>query len=180
MRKLTLSLAVMAALLPSQVLPLGLGEIELKSALNQELDAEIKVLSAAPEDAEQLIVKLASREAFARAGIDRPFSLQDLKFKTIIKGGVPYIQVYTLESVREPFLSFLVEIDWPNGHLLREYTLLLDPPVFNPGPGDQSFLDEGGDDQAFFEPADVSAEPAATEQSPFDEEVVADADFDPA
>ncbi|MBI3186945.1 MAG: hypothetical protein HYZ31_03605, partial [Gammaproteobacteria bacterium] len=86
MRKLTLSLAVMAALLPSHVLPLGLGEIELNSALNQELDAEIKVLSAAPEDAEQLIVKLASREAFARAGIDRPFSLQDLKFKTILKG----------------------------------------------------------------------------------------------
>lgn len=181
MRKLTLSLAVMAALLPSHVLPLGLGEIELNSALNQELNAEIKVLSAAPEDAEQLIVKLASREAFARAGIDRPFSLQDLKFRTILKGNVPYIQVYTTESVREPFLSFLVEIDWPNGHLLREYTLLLDPPVFNAGPGDQSFLDDGGDDQAFFDPAEVSAEPAATDRTFLDddeEEVMADAGFD--
>ena len=167
MRKLTLSLAVLAALLPSHVLPLGLGEIELNSALNQELKAEIEVLSAAPEDAEQLIVKLASREAFARAGIDRPFSLQDLKFKTIVKGNKPYIQVYTTESVREPFLSFLVEVDWPNGHLLREYTLLLDPPVFNSGaaaPATPMDAGPGDQDQTFFEPADVSAEPAATSE----------------
>jgi len=58
-RKLTLSLAVMAALLPSYVLPLGLGEIQLNSALNQELNAEIEVLSAAPEDAEQPLPVLA-------------------------------------------------------------------------------------------------------------------------
>ncbi len=183
MRKLTLSLAVMAALLPSYVLPLGLGEIQLNSALNQELNAEIQVLSAAPEDAEQLIVKLASREAFARAGIDRPYSLQDLKFKTILKGNTPYIQVYTLESVREPFLSFLVEIDWPNGHLLREYTLLLDPPVFNTGAesADAVSDDTEGDDQAFFEPVGSNAEPAATDSfETGGEEVVADAGYEPS
>lgn len=85
MRKLTLSLAVMAALLPARGYPLGLGEIELDSALNQELNAEIEVLSAAPEDAEQLIVKLADRDAFSRAGLDRPFLLQQLKFKVVDK-----------------------------------------------------------------------------------------------
>lgn len=184
MRKLTLSLAVMAALLPGQVVPLGLGEIELSSALNQELAAEIEVLSASPEDAEQLIVKLATREAFARAGIDRPFSLQDIRFKTVVKGDKPYIQVYTVEPVREPFLSFLVEVDWPNGHLLREYTLLLDPPVYNSNEkAEADVAEEGGVDQAFFEPADVSAEPAATDlvEAPADsEEVVADAGFEPA
>jgi pilus assembly protein FimV len=181
-RKLTLSLAVMAALLPSHVLPLGLGEIELNSALNQELNAEIEVLSAAPEDAEQLIVKLASREAFARAGIDRPFSLQDLKFKTILKGNKPYIQVYTTESVREPYLSFLVEIDWPNGHLLREYTLLLDPPVFN-SPAENaatSSMEQGGSGQDFFEPAGASAEPAATDEFFAANAEAADAGYEPA
>jgi len=126
-----LSLAVVAAMLPISGYSLGLGDLELNSALNQELDAEIKVLSATTDDAEQLIVRLASREAFSRAGLDRPFLLQQLKFKLIDKDGTPYVKVFTKGPVREPFLSFLVEIDWPQGHLLREYTLLLDPPVYN-------------------------------------------------
>ena len=109
MRKLTLSLAVLAALLPGQGQTLGLGEIELNSALNQELDAEIEVLSAVPEDAEQLIVKLADRDAFARAGIDRPFLLQQLKFKVLVKDDKPYVKVFTKSAIKEPFLSFLVE-----------------------------------------------------------------------
>lgn len=131
MRKLTLSLAVMAALLPVRGYPLGLGDLELNSALNQELNAEIAVLSAATEDAEQIIIKLADRDAFIRAGLDRPHLLQQLKFKMIDKNGSPYVKVYTKTPIREPFLSFLLEIDWPQGHLLREYTLLLDPPVYN-------------------------------------------------
>jgi len=130
-RKLTLSLAVMAALLPVRGYPLGLGELELNSALNQELNAEIEVLSAVPEDAEQLIVKLAGRDAFSRAGLDRPHMLQQLKFKVVHRSGTPFVQVFTKVPVREPYISFLLEVDWPQGHLLREYTLLLDPPVYN-------------------------------------------------
>ncbi|TNF37688.1 MAG: hypothetical protein EP315_02255, partial [Gammaproteobacteria bacterium] len=124
-------MAVLAALMPGRGYPLGLGEIELNSALNQELDAEIEVLAAEPEIAEQLIIKLASREAFARAGIDRPFLLQQLKFKVVTKGNTPYVKVFTQKPIREPFLSFLMEVDWPEGHLLREYTILLDPPVYS-------------------------------------------------
>ena len=100
MRKLTLSLAVMAALLPSRGIPLGLGEIELNSALNQELNAEIEVLSASPEDADQLIVQLADRDAFNRAGIDRPYILQQLKFKVAEKNGQPVVKVYTKTPIR--------------------------------------------------------------------------------
>lgn len=131
MRKLTLSLAILAALVPGSTYPLGLGDIELNSALNQELDAKIPVLSAEPEDAQTLIVKLADRDAFARAGIDRPYLLQQLKFKAEAKNGKPYVKVYSLKPIREPYLSFLLEVDWPEGHLLREYTILLDPPVYN-------------------------------------------------
>ncbi len=155
MRKLTLSLAVMAALLPGRGYPLGLGEIELNSALNQELDAEVEVLSAAPEDAEQLIIKLGDREAFARAGIDRPFMLTQLKFRVVTKNNKPYVKIYTQKPIREPFLSFLVEIDWPEGHLLREYTLLLDPPVYSgrSQPSQGAARDSG---RPFIDPADQS------------------------
>lgn len=152
MRKLTLSLAVMAALLPARGYPLGLGEIELNSALNQELNAEIEVLSASSEDAGQMIVQLANREAFNRAGIDRPYLLQQLKFKIVDKDGAPYVKVYTKSPIQEPFLSFLLEIDWPQGHLLREYTLLLDPPVYNTGDTAGSSA-EGG--HPFIDPADA-------------------------
>ncbi len=130
MRTLIIALALAATLLPLDAYTLGLGDIEVKSALNQDLDAEIKLLSTAPEDAESLIVKLASREEFSRAGLDRPFLLQSLKFGHVLKNDVPYLTITTSKPIREPFLNFLIEVDWPKGHLLREYTILLDPPVY--------------------------------------------------
>ena len=124
--------AVIAATLfiPTSGFTLGLGEIEVNSALNQKLSADIELLSTTAEDSENIIVKLASRKAFTRAGLDRPYALNDLRFKAEIINGVPHIKVSSGSPIREPFLNFLVEVDWPNGHLLREYTVLLDPPVF--------------------------------------------------
>ncbi|MBL4711558.1 MAG: hypothetical protein JKX75_03500 [Gammaproteobacteria bacterium] len=129
-RKLLGAIVAAALLIPNLGFTLGLGEIEVNSALNQKLNADIELLSASPEDTETIIIKLASRKQFSRAGLDRPYSLNDLRFKSEIVDGVPYIKVSSSSPIREPFLNFLVEIDWPNGHLLREYTVLLDPPVF--------------------------------------------------
>lgn len=110
---------------------LSLGDIEVYSALNQPLEAEILLTSVRPGETEGMLVRLASEEAFAQAGIDRPFYLTKLEFQLAAKpDGTPYILVTTDNAVREPFLSFLVDVDWPRGHLVREYTVLLDPPVF--------------------------------------------------
>ena len=130
MRKIIFALALGAILLPDYGFTLGLGEIEVSTALNQELNAEIELLSAVPEDVETLIVKLASREEFNRAGMDRPYMLSSLNFSAELRDGKPFIRVTSDKPVREPFLSFLVEVDWPKGHMMREYTILLDPPVF--------------------------------------------------
>ncbi|NOQ90902.1 MAG: hypothetical protein GQ549_08145, partial [Gammaproteobacteria bacterium] len=129
-RKLLCAAIAGALFLPLKGFTLGLGEIEVNSALNQKLNADIELLSATPEDTENIIVKLASRKEFSRAGLDRPYLLSDLRFKSEVVDGVPHILVSTGSPVREPFLNFLLEVDWPNGHLLREYTVLLDPPVF--------------------------------------------------
>ncbi|HHJ34898.1 MAG TPA: hypothetical protein ENJ87_03945 [Gammaproteobacteria bacterium] len=129
-RKLLGAVIAAALLIPNAGFTLGLGEIEVNSALNQKLNADIELLSAAPEDSETIIIKLASRKQFTRAGLDRPYLLNDLRFKSVIVDGVPHIKVTSSSPIREPFLNFLIEIDWPNGHLLREYTILLDPPVF--------------------------------------------------
>jgi pilus assembly protein FimV len=129
-RKLLGAIIATALFLPETAFTLGLGEIEVHSALNQKLSADIELLSAEPEETEGIIVKLASRKEFTRAGLDRPYLLNDLRFKSEIKDGVPHISVSSGNPIREPFLNFLVEIDWPKGHMIREYTVLLDPPVF--------------------------------------------------
>ncbi|MEN8131621.1 MAG: FimV/HubP family polar landmark protein [Pseudomonadota bacterium] len=124
-------LALTIVIFPGVVFSLGLGEIDVISALNQPLRAEIKLLSVRHNEIEDLRVTLAPTEAFKRIGIDRPFVLSQLKFNPIVSSsGQTVIQITTAEPVREPFLNFLVEVQWPRGQLLREYTILLDPPVF--------------------------------------------------
>lgn len=130
MRNLFFTLAFGILALPVQAFALGLGDIAVDSTLNQPLDARIEVLSAVPEDAEVMIIKLASREDFIKAGLDRPHELTALKFRAIVENERVYISVSSPSPIREPSLSFLIELDWPKGRLLREYTILLEPPVF--------------------------------------------------
>jgi len=147
-RKLLGAIIAGVLLLPETAFTLGLGEIEVNSALNQKLSADIELLSATPEDTESIIVKLASRKEFSRAGLDRPYLLNDLRFKSEIVDGVPHIKVSSGSPIREPFLNFLVEIDWPNGHLIREYTVLLDPPVFMTQPASVTTAPAGKNDNS--------------------------------
>lgn len=128
MRKTTLALLLLG--IPLGASALGLGEIELRSGLNQALNAEIELLSVSAGQLESLSVGLASRQAFAEVGIERAALLSQLRFKVEQRAdGAPYIKVFTQEPLREPFLQYLVEVNSPGGRLVREYTLLLDPPT---------------------------------------------------
>ena len=114
---------------PLSVQALGFGGIKLKSSLNEKLNAEVSLLSATANDVQSLTIKLATEEAFLRSGIDRTALLNKLKFKIKQNNdGEYYIHVTTSESVREPFMNFLLEMNWKNGRMLREYTMLIDPP----------------------------------------------------
>jgi len=106
---------------------LGMGDITLHSALNQPLNAEIELVETAGLTAEDIVAKLASPEAFARAGVDRQFFFNDLRFTPVIKGNRGVIRVVSNKPVTEPYLQFLVQLSRPNGDLQHEYTLLLDP-----------------------------------------------------
>ena len=133
MRNLGLIVALwLAALLPTSSLALGLGEIQVNSFLNQPLNAEIEVISARPGEIDDLLVSLASSEAFARAGLARPRHLSDLRFsvRKNEEGDQAVIIVSTKAGVKEPFLNFLIEADWSKGRVLREFTILLDPPFY--------------------------------------------------
>ncbi|HEV7491298.1 MAG TPA: FimV/HubP family polar landmark protein, partial [Rhodanobacteraceae bacterium] len=135
-RPLQLSLAIALALSGTDALALGLGTIHVNSKLNQPLDAEIPVLQGSAGEAEGLLVQLAAAEDFDRVGLNRSRLAVPLEF-SLVKGshGDVVIKVTSKDVIKEPFLDFLVEANWPKGRLLREYTVLLDPPVMAPASG---------------------------------------------
>jgi pilus assembly protein FimV len=117
----------------SQVFAIGLGGIEIQSSLNDPLKAVIELTSASKQELDELKVMIAPRDSFERMGISRQAILDDFKFSVQQPPrGLPVILVTTRQPVREPFLDFLIEASWSKGRLLRQYTLLVDPPVTMP------------------------------------------------
>jgi pilus assembly protein FimV len=111
---------------------LGLGEIELKSALNQKFNATIELFDASGLEPDEIMVSLGSPEDFERVGVERFFFLTNLSFEVgYAADGGAQIQVTSSQPITEPYLNFLVEVLWPNGRLLKEYTVLLDPPTYS-------------------------------------------------
>ncbi|MCP4996977.1 MAG: FimV family protein [Gammaproteobacteria bacterium] len=129
-RKLSLAVALALGVAPFGASALGLGEIKLKSALDQYFNADIELLSVDADTLPDVKITLASDEAFERAGVERGYLLTKLKFSTVVgPDGATAIHVSSGDPIREPFLNFLIEVNWPKGRLVREYTVLLDPPV---------------------------------------------------
>jgi pilus assembly protein FimV len=161
--RFAIAFTLIGTVLSSAAHALGLGAIETKSALNEPLDARIPLISAETGELESLAVALASANAFERAGVRRPFHLSRLKFE-VIRGDRPYVHVTTEKPIKEPFLDFLVEANWPRGRLVREYTLLLDPPIYAPNPQTQAVTAPAP--QAAPAQSRASATSARAEQAP--------------
>jgi len=105
---------------------LGLGDLRVESSLNQNLNARIELVSVRPGDVVNLSIRLADAEVFENAGLDRPYQLNQLKFEAVSTSeSAAYIQITSQELIREPFLNFIIEVEWPGGKILREYTVLL-------------------------------------------------------
>jgi pilus assembly protein FimV len=120
-------------LLPGISHALGLGDVHLNSPLNAPLDAEIELVNATPEDLATLDAKLATKDTFARYGLDwPPFMASVTVTRDRGANGGQVLRIKSTETVTEPFLTLLIEATWARGRLVREYTVLLDPPVFAP------------------------------------------------
>ena len=124
---------------PSMTWALGLGEIHLHSALGAPLSADIDLIAATPRDIKDLHAELAPVDEYQRYGISHPPYLGTFHF-SIAKSatGQPVLHVTSTDSIPDPFVTFLVEVDWARGRLLREYTVLLDPPVYASGQSAES------------------------------------------
>ena len=132
-RKSVVAAAMLMLSVSPQIFALGLGDIDMRSALNQPMDAVIELTSATANDMDNIRVSLATLQEHARVGMTKAAILADFRF-TVEKGasGKPVIRIRSDELVREPYLEFLLELDWPRGRLLRQYTVLVDPPVTMP------------------------------------------------
>lgn len=132
-KRLAAAILVSGALHSGFASALGLGELTLRSALNQPFRAEILVRDVGELDVEEIKIALADDTAFENAGVERSQFLSSLEFQVeLLGGGNGKIIVTTTKTVQEPYLDFIVEVRWPSGKINREYTVLLDLPVFSP------------------------------------------------
>ncbi len=129
-KTLRVALATLLLLAAGNVLALGLGQIEVKSRINQPLLAEIPIVSTTPGELQALQARLASPETFRRVGLQPPQGIAaDLRFSLGNDArGRPVIRVTTTAPVNQAVLNFLIEVDWGQGRLVREYSALIDAP----------------------------------------------------
>ena len=127
---------LVAALMFSPLLAyaVGLGKLTVLSALGQPLNAEIAVVSEQPDELDSLNARLASQDAFAKAGIAYNPVLLGMRVDVVRRDGKAVLRLHTSQPVNEPFLDVLVELQWSSGKLTREYTFLLDPAEYDKGP----------------------------------------------
>jgi pilus assembly protein FimV len=159
-------------LFPPAAFALGLGDVRLLSSLNAPLDAEIELVGATPEELSNLKAQLASRDLFARYGLDWPVSVGTITITQQSRDGRPILRMRSTQPVTDPFLTLLVEVNSLRNRTVREYTLLLDPPVFAPGEQQNAPVaapatgvgTRGGDIAR--QPAPSAAEPRRTESEP--------------
>ena len=116
----------------SSLMALGLGEMQLESFLNEPLKASVDLLNMGELHEDEIRVRLATTEDFDKLGLERAYFLTTVTFEVVSNGqGGAQILIRSEEPVLEPYLDFVVEARWPSGRLLREYTVLVDPPVFS-------------------------------------------------
>jgi Tfp pilus assembly protein FimV len=127
-RYLTTALAATAFLACSPSYALGIGNIKLQSALNQNLKAEIALTLADGENPADFKIGLAPITKFDEAGIPWTVFLSKIQFQIVTENGKTIIKLSSKEALKEPFLDFVVEIKSPKNNVFREFTTLVDPP----------------------------------------------------
>ena len=128
LRVKTLTAAVLTALVTANAAAVGLGKLTVLSGLGQPLRAEIELTAVTPDEARTLQPKLASVDAFRQANVEFNTMLQTLRFAIEQRGSRHFIRVTSPQAITEPFVDVLLELSSVNGRLIREYTMLLDPP----------------------------------------------------
>ena len=133
-----ITVALCMALVPISVFAAGLGKLNVMSGLGEPLKADIELIAVTPEELNSISAAIASEEAYAVQGIEKPASHNTIKVDIAKNAaGAPILKLKSSQPISEPFLDMLIQVDWASGRLLREYTVLLDPPGYT-GEADSS------------------------------------------
>lgn len=166
---IALSVASCLSLLSAGAMAAGLGKLSIFSSLGQPLNAEVE-LSATPDELVGMTARLAPREIFKQAGVEFVPPLNDLRMAVEKRpDGKAVVKLTSTRPVSEPFLDFLVELNWPAGRVIREYTFLLDPPDFGAGKGgsvDGKVVEGVRDRLARSAPSEAAVKPQARRVAP--------------
>ena len=128
MRFAAVILALASASIIYRADALAIGEIEVRTMLNEPLDARVPLVAVSPEELSTLVVSPASVAAYETAGLELTGYVADLDFE-VVQATPPFVRIRGQRPAREPFLDLLLEFSWGSGRLLRNYTILLDPPA---------------------------------------------------
>jgi pilus assembly protein FimV len=129
LKQITIALCV--ALMPISSFAAGLGKLNVTSALGEPLTADIELISVTPAELENITAAIASEETYATQGLEKPASHTGIKVEVGKNAsGAPVLKLRSAQAINDPFLDMLIQVDWATGRLLREYTVLLDPPGY--------------------------------------------------
>ncbi len=129
LKQITVALCI--ALVPISVFAAGLGKLNVMSGLGEPLKADIELISVTTEELSSISAAIATEEAYTLQGIEKPASHNTIKLDIAKNAaGKPIIKLNSSQPISEPFLDMLIQVDWASGRLLREYTVLLDPPGY--------------------------------------------------
>lgn len=154
-------IAVAICLFPTVVRALSLGELKVYSGLDEPLYAEILLVPSGTKEIKTLQARLVARPDFdVAADATAPISGDVRITVTQRRGGQHLLKVYSEQPVREPYLRFLLQLDWAGGRLTREFVALIDPPELRPAGSDRP-------EEAMTETAvEATTEPPSTEAQP--------------
>lgn len=176
----TLGLAAALLLGSQNASALGLGALQVESNLDQPLSGSIELRVADGDDLDTLTAVIASKEDFESLGIDYPSYLEDFSLLLDTLDGKRSLRVTSNNVIiKEPFIHFLVRVQWSGGSFLREYTALIDPPVYAAeSPSSVAIPREVGTDQTYqpetqepsYEEPEVAVEDIVSEELPVEED----------
>lgn len=119
--------AALLCLMPTTLLALGIGGMEISSGLNQPFDARIPIHGAREGELADVDARLAEKKIFERAGLELPYALSSLKFRVVpIDETSGYIHVTSRDKIREPAVELIIDVSWNGGNLRRKYSALLE------------------------------------------------------
>ena len=124
-----LAVVIALAVTTNPLYALGLGQLEVASALGQPLAATVQLVDSQGFSVTEIVAEIADTEAYERMGIDKPFFHENLQIVTRVKNKHLFLTLRSNKPVKEPFLNIVLSLRWPSGNVLKEYTVLLDLPA---------------------------------------------------